>query len=267
MCFFSSILHSSFRIILCVQKDCSGVPITVQEWQCMIWTDKLVTLRLPWSSLQALFLCSTTISAVMHWSGVAEKLCTASPSSCPWEKGNANFVWSILSLCLLFFLPCFTKGVQPLETGSLLSSAQIMKVTLVFGVWLDQRVQPGCDEELGDLSSGTAEAGGGFCLWPLSAHCDGVCRDRANRYPEGVLTLILFCMLRVWMVVFWNCSHNLLIFASLNNQALIPRIFLLCACQGYQWRDGDSSMLGLYHYDPFLMASVFCTGFCALSDI
>lgn len=26
-------------------------------------------------------------------------------------------------------------------------------------------------------------------------------------------------------------------------------------------------MLGLYRYDPFLMASVFYTGFCALSDI
>lgn len=26
-------------------------------------------------------------------------------------------------------------------------------------------------------------------------------------------------------------------------------------------------MLGLYHYDLFLMASVLYTGFCALSDI
>lgn len=49
---------------------------------------------------------------------------------------------------------------------------------------------------------GTAEAGEGFCLCATSAHCDGVCRDQGNRYPEGMLTLILFCMLPVGMVVF-----------------------------------------------------------------
>lgn len=59
----------------------------------------------------------------------------------------------------------------------------------------------------------------------VSAHCDGVCRDQGNRCLEGMLTLILFCMLPFWMVVFWNHSHNLLVFASLNNQALIPGIF------------------------------------------
>lgn len=137
--------------------------------------------------------------------------------------------------CLLFFLPCFQGRSSTFRTGSLLSCARITKVTLfLLCGWIREFSQAVLRSQV-IFAVDTAEAGGGFCLWATSAHCGGVCRDQGNRYPEEMLTLMLFCMLPVWMVVFWNCSHNLLILAS-----LIPGIFLLCACQGYQWRDGVS---------------------------
>lgn len=154
-----------------MEEKCLGVPITVHKWQCMIWTDKLVTLWLPWSSLQALFLCSTTISAVMHWSGVTEKLCTVLVL-----KRKEMQMLSGPSFVLTFLPALFYKGSSTFRTGSLLSCARIMKVTLFLLCGWVRGFSQAVMRSRGTFAVGTAEAGGDFCLWATPAHCDGVCR-------------------------------------------------------------------------------------------
>ena len=146
-------------------------------------------------------------------------------------------------LCVYFFsYPALQRDIQPLKTGSLLSSVcTVIKVRLSLFCWLERRLQTGCDECWVTFAAGTAKSGGWFLSAAHGLHTAmvfAVLRDQGNRYPYGILSLILFSMLHVWTVVLWNCSHCLFIFASSYNQTLILGIFLLCTCLGCQERGG-----------------------------
>lgn len=167
LCFFSSILHDSSRIILCVWKR------SAQEYPSLTRSDSAWSEQINWWLVIALVLSWGFIFVFYHnfccnaleWCN--REIMHSQPQFLSLRERKCKFCL-VHSFFVFTFLPAlFYNGSSTFTTGSLLFSAQTMKVTvLLLCGWIRDFSQAVMRRWV-TFAVGMAEAGVAFCLCSL----------------------------------------------------------------------------------------------------